>query len=115
MNRRGDPSMSILMKVSSLALRQLLGGALNALGLKAGNQGADSAASFLSRQFGDSSGRLINALVRANEQAWRALEAALVGESLWERCRLLGAAGDVREFRRQVQPLFVLSGLDASS
>jgi WD40 repeat protein len=51
----------------------------------------------------DHSGRLTEALRRANERAWRALELALAGETFWERCKLLAARADDKAFGLQVR------------
>src|SRR5205814_965168 len=53
----------------------------------------------LDERFGDGSQRLLTAIRKANERAWKALEIALAGESLWTR---LGHAED-RAFRQQVR------------
>src|SRR4029079_1775689 len=58
-------------------------------------------------------------LGRSNDRAWRALEVALAGEGLWDRCKLVLAAGDEEAFREQVRPfldtcsLAELQGRDA--
>src|SRR5262245_21836017 len=75
--------MAILHNLSCLALKEVLDGAFTALGLKAGEAVVDGVVHFLAERFTDQSQRLPTALYRANEHAWKALEIALAGESLW--------------------------------
>src|SRR5262249_27868503 len=39
-----------------------------------------------------------------NEQSWKALEVALAGDSLWDKCKLVFARGEEKAFREKVQP-----------
>jgi tRNA A-37 threonylcarbamoyl transferase component Bud32 len=75
--------MPILLNLSSLAVRQVLEGACKAAGLVAGEHAFDGVVKFLSERFTDQSQRLPQALHKANDSAWKALEVALAGESLW--------------------------------
>jgi tRNA A-37 threonylcarbamoyl transferase component Bud32 len=75
--------MGILQKLSSLALKQVLDGATHILGIRAGEQAIESVAGFLMSRFVDQSARLPAALTKASDRAWKAIEVALAGESLW--------------------------------
>src|SRR5262249_61041049 len=89
------------------------------LGGEAGEAAVSGVVEFLVRHFSDHSQRLLEALRHANERAWRALEVALAGDSLWDRCKLVMASGDEKAFREQVRPfldtcsLAELQGRDA--
>src|SRR5262249_13951160 len=82
----------------------LIGGACKACAVEAGEGAVAGVAAFLARHFVDYSQRLNEALRRTNEQAWRALEVALAGESLWDRCKRVLASGEEKAFREQVRP-----------
>jgi tRNA A-37 threonylcarbamoyl transferase component Bud32 len=75
--------MSILLNLSTLAVKQVLEGASHAVGVGAGEHAFDGVVRFLADRFTDQSQRLPRALHRANESAWKALEVALAGESIW--------------------------------
>jgi serine/threonine protein kinase len=75
--------MPILLNLSTLAVRQVLDGACHAVGIVAGEHAFDGVVRFLSERFTDQSQRLPQALTKANASAWKALEIALAGESLW--------------------------------
>jgi hypothetical protein len=75
--------MSIFISLSSLALRQVVDGACAALGAR---ESGEAVVGFLAERFTDHSQRLARALQQANDNAWKALEIALAGDSLWERC-----------------------------
>src|SRR5262249_18732470 len=96
--------MQIAANLSALALRSLLGGACHLTGLQLGEGAVEGVVSFLTRRFLDHSQRLTAALTRSNERAWKALEVALAGDSLLDRCKLLLAGGEERAFREQIQP-----------
>src|SRR5262249_28410076 len=82
----------------------LIGGACKACAVEAGEGAVAGVAAFLARHFVDYSQRLNEALRLSNERAWKALEVALAGESLWDRCKLLLASGEDKAFREQVRP-----------
>ena len=89
--------MSIFFSLSSLALRQVVDGACAALGVK---DGGEAVVGFLTERFTDHSQRLARALRQANDNAWKALEIALAGDSLWDRCKAADAtAGNADPFR----------------
>jgi serine/threonine protein kinase len=75
--------MPILLNLSTLAVRQVLEGACRAVGLAVGEHACDGVVKFLAERFTDQSQRLPRALHKANDSAWKALEVALAGESLW--------------------------------
>ncbi len=75
--------MAIAQKLSTLALREVLEGACKAVGFKAGEGVVEGVVGFLVHHLTDHSQKLPWALGRANEHAWKALEIALAGESLW--------------------------------
>src|SRR5699024_1962857 len=82
-----DP-MRITQNLSALTLKGVDGGACQALGVQAGAAAVDGVVSFLTARFIDHSQALTQALQRANERAWKALEVALAGDSFWDRCKL---------------------------
>src|SRR5262249_39084683 len=90
---RSDP-MRITHNLCALALRQRVGGACSAAGLSPGEAAVAGVVGFLTRHFVDHSQRLTEALRRSNEQAWKALEVALAGESLWDRCKRVLASAE---------------------
>jgi hypothetical protein len=92
--------MSIFTSLSSLALRQVVDGACAALGVK---ESSEAVVGFLTERFTDHSQRLARALQQANDNAWKALEIALAGESLWERCKATVARAEDRAFAQQVR------------
>jgi uracil-DNA glycosylase family 4 len=94
----------ITLNLCTLALQQLVGGACKAAGLDPGADAIQGVVGFLTRHFLDHSQRLTEALQLTNERAWKALEVALAGDSLWDRCKLVLARGEEKAFRAQVQP-----------
>src|SRR5262245_51946542 len=83
--------MGLFRSLSGLVLRQVLA------------EQADALMGLLGDRFADNSRRLEQALGRSAERAWRALEVALAGPSLWQSaCDLLGSRDDAR-LRKQVQ------------
>jgi hypothetical protein len=108
--------MSILQHLAGFGLQQLVDGACKVLGVAVGVQAGEVVAGFLGRRFHDHSQRLADALTRSADQAWRALEIALAGDSLWDRLKRTVARGEDTVFRAQVQaflestPLGELSG-----
>jgi uracil-DNA glycosylase family 4 len=111
--------MTISANLCALALKGLVGGACKATGVEAGERAVEGVVGLLMRHFLDHSQPLLEALARANERAWRALEVALAGDGLWDRCKLVLASGDEKAFREQVRPfldtcsLAELQGRDA--
>jgi hypothetical protein len=87
--------------LSVLAMRQLANAAAHAPipGGRIAGGVVGAAAAFLAVRFTDSSQRVPDALRRSTDQAWRALEIALAGESLLSR---LDRAED-KTFRQQVR------------
>jgi hypothetical protein len=108
--------MSIFISLSSLALRKVGDGACAALGIK---DSGEAVVGFLTERFTDHSQRLARALQQANENAWKALEIALAGDSLWGHCKAAVARAEDRAFAQQVRayldatPLPVLAGKTA--
>jgi uracil-DNA glycosylase family 4 len=96
--------MRISTNLSALALRQLIGGACSAIGFSPGESAIEGVVGFLTRHFTDHSQRLGEALRLTNDRAWKALEVALAGESLWDRCKLMLASTEDKAFREQVRP-----------
>jgi hypothetical protein len=95
--------MGLVQTLAPLTLRQLIAGACDAVGLRAGGEAAVAVAGFLAERFTDDSQRLTKALADANDKAWKALEVALAGESFWERCQAAVARAEDRAFGRQVR------------
>ena len=77
--------MSIFLSLSSFALRQVISGACEAVGFQAGGQVTDPVVGFLTERFTDNSQRLARALQGASDNAWKALEITLAGDSLRQR------------------------------
>jgi uncharacterized protein (TIGR03067 family) len=92
--------MSIFISLSSFALRQLVEGACATPGVK---EGSEAVVGFLAERFTDHSQRLARALQTASDNAWKALEIALAGDSLWDRCKAAVARAEDRAFARQVR------------
>jgi tetratricopeptide (TPR) repeat protein len=89
--------MGIVQNLSALALHKLIG---RAPGSEAVGQGVGAD---LAGLFNAQSQQITRAVQQSNEAAWRALEVALVGESLWERTKVsLRRSGD-QAFRQQVR------------
>ncbi len=92
--------MSIVQTITGLALRQVMG------------EGAEHVIRMLEDRMTDHGQRLVRALQQSNERAWRALEIALAGETLWNRFD----RADERIFRQQIRtfleliPLPLLTG-----
>src|SRR4051794_34874990 len=104
--------MSILLSLSTLAIRELVDGACI-------YEGGAAIVGFLTERFTDQSQLLAKALNSANERAWKTLEIALAGDSLWDRCKVLIARSEDKAFAQQVRafldaaPLRELSGKTA--
>lgn len=96
--------MKLQHNLAALALRQLAHGACRAVGVPAGEAAVQSVVGFLMRHFVDQSQRLNVALQTSSDRAWRALEVALAGDSLWDQCRLVFASGEDKAFRELVRP-----------
>jgi serine/threonine protein kinase len=104
--------MGVFQSLSVVALRQVVRGACTAVGMGAGG---DAVVNFLTNRFTDHSQKLTNALQTANEQAWRALEIALGGESLLERIKVSLARAEDQAFREQVRDFLNASPLTKTS
>jgi hypothetical protein len=100
--------MGNFQNLSVLALRQLVNGACSTLGLSGGG---DKVMDYLANRFTKHSQKLTTALQKANEQAWKTLEIALAGDSLWDRCKVVLASADDKAFREQVQAFLAESPL----
>jgi uracil-DNA glycosylase family 4 len=96
--------MAIAANLCTLAVRQVIGGVCNLTGFVVGEGAVEGVTNFLMKHFLDNSTRLTKALEQANERAWKALEVALAGDSIWDRCKLLLASGEDKAFRAQVRP-----------
>jgi serine/threonine protein kinase len=100
--------MSILLHISTIALRQLIDGACSKLGMeklsdRIGDVLSDKVVDFLVERFKDNSQRLTDALASSNKRAWKAVEIALAGDTFWERCKQLAARAEDKAFARQVR------------
>ena len=98
--------MAILINVSVLALRQVVGQACSAIGLHIGMEATEKVSQFLLQRFNDQSQRLFKALENSNNRAWQVLEIALAGETFWQRWL---APRDELAFRDQVRALLETS------
>jgi serine/threonine protein kinase/F0F1-type ATP synthase assembly protein I len=111
--------MSLLLKISSFALRPVLGGAakliLQGIDFKLTDEAVSAVESYFVTRFTDPSKNLRNALSRAADRSWLAVEIALCGESLWSR---LTDRGEDKAFRTEIRtfldsnPLQVPQGRD---
>jgi hypothetical protein len=81
--------MTLVLKLSTLTVRNLVEGASTAMGVAGAGDVAAAVVSFLKNGVRDHSECLIQVLHKANERAWKALEMSLAGETLWERCTAL--------------------------
>lgn len=113
--------MSIWFRTSVLALRPLLPKAARvaaqAAGCSVASEGIDAVEKYLVAHFGDPSRRLPQALSRAADRAWRALEVAVAGESLWSKLARHGEdkaySAEVRAFL-DANPLRLAPSQDAA-
>ena len=97
------PGLGTVQRLAVLALRPLVGGACSVLGIPGSQivtRGVGEIVRFLSDRFRDDSQRLTVALRTANENAWKSLEIALAGASLWNR---LTAKGEDKSFVEQIR------------
>src|SRR4051812_22490502 len=92
--------MSIFLRLSTLALRGVVGGASAVAGFDIGEGAIERIVVFLTSRFRDQSKRLEDALRQSNARAWNALEIALAGETLWKR---LTTRAEDRAFAQQVK------------
>jgi WD40 repeat protein/serine/threonine protein kinase len=104
--------MNIFFGLSSLALREVVDGACAAVGLQ---HSGEAVVGFLTERFTDQSQRLTAALQSANGRAWKAMEVALAGESLWDCCKVALSRGEDRAFREQVRAFLDSSPLTPAS
>lgn len=93
--------MGIALYLSAFTLKHAVEGACEALG--PGKLGSDAITGLFTRHFTDPSQRLHKALEKAHDRAWRVLELALAGDSLWDRCKGVLAGAEYRAFRQQIQ------------
>ena len=110
--------MSLLIHLSTFALRQLVDGACSRLGMeslseKIGDVASDKLVDFLTARFVDHSKRLTEALEASNKRAWKSLEIALAGDGFWERCKVLVARAEDKAFGLQVRAFLDATALPA--
>src|SRR5688500_2296865 len=96
----------VLPSLSALALSPLFPGVAAGLGEAVGHAALSGVAQTLGNYFRDGSQAIPLALRRASDQAWRAFEVALAGESLWTWLD----RGDNKAFRAQVRQFVEESG-----
>lgn len=94
--------MVLVQQLSVLAVRPVLAGICQAAGVDPGSSAVEAVVALLANRFTDHSQRLVLALQRANERAWRALEIALAGDSWWDRIKVSLARREDQAFRDQV-------------
>src|SRR4051794_155730 len=95
--------MSLVQGLAVLALEQIIDGACRAVGVVAPAGTVQAVTRFLDRHFSDSAQQLDKALRVANDRAWRSLELALAGTSLWDNCKNFFAQADQKAFAHQVR------------
>src|SRR5215204_5690055 len=86
--------MQLTANLCALALRGVVGGACQAAGVAPGEGAVNAVVGVMMRHFLDHSQSLLEALRQTNDRAWRALEVALAGDGLWDRCKLVLASGE---------------------
>lgn len=109
--------MPIVQRLSLLAMGPMLDTALRMGGMNLADDSIDSLTRLIGERIFDRSQRLPEVLRRCTDKAWRTLEVALAGESLWSR---LTSKGDERAFRQQIRvfldsPQAGLGGLDSAT
>lgn len=87
--------MAIAGLLSQFTFRQISFGATAAIQMTS----AEAVTNFLGERLFDQSGKMIVALEQANLRAWKSLEVALAGETLWNK---LDPAAD-KSFRQQIR------------
>ena len=97
--------MGVFQSLSIVALRQVVGGACSTVGIS----GGDAVVGLLANRFTDHSQKLTVALQHANERAWKTLEIALAGDSLWDRCKLAVTRTEDKAFAQQVRAFLDIS------
>jgi hypothetical protein len=97
--------MAIFQKLSLLAVRQLILGATQSIGLVAAGEVTERVFNVLVRRFSDHSLKLVKALETANDRAWQTLTISLAGDTFFSRCRVLLAPREEQAFRTQVRAL----------
>jgi hypothetical protein len=100
--------MGVLQNLSVIALSQVVGGALKSV---SGIEGGDVVVKLLAARFTDQSQKLTKALQEANERAWKAMEVALGGDSLWDKCKRFFGRAEDQAFREQVRAFLEVSPL----
>jgi serine/threonine protein kinase len=111
--------MSLSLMLSAVALKQAAQGAMRLARESGGERAVGAVAAVLVRHFVDQSQRLTQALARANDRTWRAVELALAGNDWWESTkRRLSRAEDralaeqIRRYLDQARASAELAALD---
>ena len=97
--------MNLVLRIGGLALQQFSAKVCATLGLEFGSEAAAKVTDFFAQRFTNHSERLLKALQTANERAWRTLEFALAGDSLWDRLTGPLARADDKDFRAKLRRL----------
>ena len=110
--------MSILIHLSTFALRHVVDGACSRIGLenlseRIGDVMSDKVVDFLTARFIDHSQRLKEALEKSNKRTWKSVEIALAGDSFWERCKVLTSRAEDKAFGAQVRTFLDATPLPA--
>ncbi len=95
--------MTILLNVSTLAMREIARGVCRAHGVGQVIDVAEKLEGLLRNHFRDHSSRLAGALRGANNRGWQTLEIALTGDSFWDRCKGMLKSGDEKKFRQELE------------
>ncbi len=98
--------MDIMLGLSTLAVSSLVFGTAGVGGIDSGGLAIQTMVDLLRSRFGSQGSRLVTALRRANQRAWRTLEMALAGDSFWQRCRTVLTSADEKALRRELQAYF---------
>jgi hypothetical protein len=101
--------MSVVQHPAVLALRPVVSGACQALGIPAGEEAVNRVVGFLSERFTDHSLKLTQALETAQRRSWQALELALGGDSWLDQAKALLSRGDEKALARQLEAFLAVA------
>ena len=92
--------MRLIPTLLGIAVRHVLQGVLQKLGLQPGREAVGQVTKWLHQHFTDHSQRLTQAVINVQSQTWDALEIALAGESIWAT---ITTPADRRAFHAQLR------------
>jgi serine/threonine protein kinase len=97
--------VGIVQNLALLALREVVEGVCTQVGVNPQLIGdlKKIVKNLLTERFGTQGPKLTAALTRANQRAWKAVQVALAGETLWDRCKALVVGAPDRAFQQQLR------------